>query len=71
MNLLTLRSYIAPYYATATSNLGEWLPDVRYLEAKMHVERRSAQDFVRCPESGSVRFSEVANIQVAKIILSK
>ena len=26
------------------------------------VERRSAQDFVRCPESGSVRFSEVANI---------
>ena len=26
------------------------------------VGRRSAQDFVRCPESGSVRFSEVANI---------
>ena len=26
------------------------------------VERRSAQDFVRCPESGSVRFSEVANV---------
>ena len=26
------------------------------------VERRSAQDFVRCPESGSVCFSEVANI---------
>ena len=29
---------------------------------KCMVERRSAQDFVRCPESGSVRFSEVANI---------
>ena len=26
------------------------------------VERRSAQRFVRCPESGSVRFSEVANV---------
>ena len=43
--------------------LGEWLPGVRYLEAKMHggsaVRRK---DFVRCPESGSVRFSEVANV---------
>ena len=26
------------------------------------VERRSRKDFVRCPESGSVRFSEVANV---------
>ena len=40
--------------------LGEWLPGVRYLEVKCMAERR--KDFVRCPESGSVRFSEVANV---------
>ena len=44
--------------------LGEWLPAgcplFRGKNARWSAVRR--KDFVRCPESGSVRFSEVANV---------
>ena len=36
MNLLTLRSYMRRTAQAQLCNLGEWLPGVRYLEAKMH-----------------------------------
>ena len=45
--------------------LGDWLPGVCYLRGKNVRRPWSAvrrKDFVRCPESGSVRFSEVANV---------
>ena len=44
--------------------LGEWLPGVRYLDLFKNAWWSAVQrkDFVRCPESGSVRFSEVANV---------
>ena len=43
--------------------LGEWLPGIPLFRGKnawWSAVRR--KDFVRCPESGSVRFSEVANV---------
>ena len=42
--------------------LGEWLPGVRYLESKMHGGAPFGAKILSAPESGSVRFSEVANV---------
>ena len=43
--------------------MGAWFPGVRYLEAKLYLKSSvGSRDFVRCPESRSVRFSEAAYV---------